>query len=138
MQHPRPVEDAVNRDMLNAWRSNGHLLLQHCSDCGEAFYYPRKRCPSCWSAKIENRASTGRGTIVTFSLIHRGVDEIFRAQGVIVALAVVKTDEGPEIITRIVTDDLSKVKIGLGVTLYAGTEREIYPLPVYELTCQQA
>ena len=27
--------------------------------CGEATYYPRKRCPSCWSARMENRVSAG-------------------------------------------------------------------------------
>ena len=88
--------------MLAAWRNKGEFLLQHCADCGEATYYPRKRCPSCWSARMENRASAGGGEVVTFSIIHRGVEDAFRELGTTVTLAVVRTDEGPQVITRIV------------------------------------
>jgi len=102
MEFPMPTEDSVNRAMLAAWRDHGELLLQHCDDCGAVIFYPRKRCPSCWSASLTNRASAGAGSIVTFSIVHRGVDEAFRREGHNVVLAVVKTDEGPQVITRIV------------------------------------
>jgi uncharacterized OB-fold protein len=134
MDFPKPIEDSVNKAMLSAWRTRGQLLLQHCRACGHPFFYPRNRCPSCWSADLEDRASAGEGEIHTFSIVHRGVDEAFRAQGTAVALAVVKTSEGPQVITRIVVDDLSKVQIGRKVRLYEGQDREIYPLPVYALS----
>jgi uncharacterized OB-fold protein len=133
MEFPMPTEDSVNRSMLSAWRTRGELMLQHCAACGHVTYYPRKRCPACWSAELKDQASVGKGEIVTFSLVHRGVDEAFRAQGTIVALAVVKTTEGPQVITRIIADDLTEIEIGQAVTLYAGTDRSNYPLPVYSL-----
>ena len=133
MEFPMPTEDAVNKAMLTAWRSRGELLLQHCAACGQATYYPRKRCPSCWSADLKDRPSGGRGAILTFSIVHRGVEDAFRQQATAVALAVVKTSEGPQVITRIVCDDLSKVQIDSEVKLYAGGDRASYPLPVYSL-----
>ncbi|MGX1787108.1 Zn-ribbon domain-containing OB-fold protein [Bosea sp. NPDC055332] len=133
MEFPQPTEDAVNTSMLKAWRAHGQLLLQHCQGCGHVFFYPRNRCPECWSAELENKPSCGRGEIHTFSIVHRGVDAAFRAQGTAVAMAVVKTEEGPQVITRIVADDLSGVAIGQTVTLYAGNDRGGYPLPVYSL-----
>lgn len=134
MEFPMPTEDSVNMAMLAAWRERGELLLQHCNHCGAVIFYPRKRCPSCWSASLTNRASVGVGSIVTFSIVHRGVDEAFRREGQQVALAVVKTDDGPQVITRIVGCDPSEVEIGLRVKLYAGSDREAYPLPVYSIS----
>lgn len=134
MEFPQPTEDSVNKVMLSAWRNHGQLMLQHCRSCNHAFFYPRNRCPSCWSADLEDRPSAGTGEIHTFSIVHRGVDAVFRAQGTAVAMAVVKTAEGPQVITRIVTEELSEVQIGRKVRLYAGADRESYPLPVYALT----
>ncbi|WP_375508964.1 Zn-ribbon domain-containing OB-fold protein [uncultured Caballeronia sp.] len=123
--------------MLAAWRDHGELLLQHCDDCGAVIFYPRKRCPSCWSASLTNRASAGAGTIVTFSIVHRGVDEAFRREGQNVVLAVVKTDEGPQVITRIVGCEPSEVEIAQRVKLYANSDREGYPLPVYLIAAKE-
>lgn len=133
MDFPIPTEDSVNQAMLTAWRDYGEFLLQHCADCGQATYYPRKRCPSCWSAKLENRASAGGGEVVTFSVIHRGVEDAFRELGTTVTLAVIKTDEGPQVITRIVGERVEQIEIGRRVNLYTGADRASYPLPVYAL-----
>lgn len=128
-----PTEDSVNQAMLAAWRAKGEFLIQHCTDCGQATYYPRKRCPSCWSAKLENRPSGGGGEVLTFSVIHRGVEEAFRELGSTVTLAVVRTDEGPQVITRVVGAGREGIEIGRRVRLYDGEDRASYPLPVYSL-----
>jgi hypothetical protein len=133
MEFPVPTEDSVNRAMLAAWRSRGELLLQHCAACGTVTYYPRKRCPSCWSGEMSDRPSTGGGNVVTFSVVHRGVDEAFRQQGTTVTLAVVETDDGPQVITLIVGEDRVRTAIGQRVRLYAGADRASFPLPVYSL-----
>ncbi len=133
MEFPVPTEDTVNQAMLDAWRTRGEFLLQHCARCGQSTYYPRKRCPSCWSAELTDVPSAGGGEIVTFSIVHRGVEEAFRQLGTTVTLAVVKTDEGPQVITRIVGDGIEQTEIGRRVRLYSGIDRASYPLPVYSL-----
>lgn len=133
MKFPMPTEDAVNREMLQAWRIQGQLLLQHCKQCAAVTYYPRKICPSCWSSQLENRVSCGQGTIISFSVVHRGVDEAFRELGTTVTLASVQTDDGPQLITLIVGDDRGEVAIGGRVKLAQDADRQRYPLPVYAL-----
>lgn len=133
MEFPKPKEDVVNQAMLTAWRDTGKLLLQHCAKCAAITFYPRKRCPSCLSEKLENQPSTGQGTVISFCVVHRGVDEAFRQLGTTVTMASVKTDEGPQIITRIVGDDRDQVTIGHRVKIYDGPIGEEYPLPVYSL-----
>jgi uncharacterized OB-fold protein len=138
MEFPMPTEDSVNKPMLTGWRERGELVLQHCPDCGAVTYYPRKICPSCWSRKLESRPSSGGGRIISFSIVHRGVDEAFRQQGKLVTLAAVQTDDGPQVITRIIVEDTSQVKIGGRVRLYAGSDRAQFPLPVYALATDDA
>ncbi|MBG9387984.1 Zn-ribbon domain-containing OB-fold protein [Caenimonas aquaedulcis] len=133
MEFPKPTEDAVNREMLQAWHAHGELLLQHCTQCAAVTYYPRRICPSCWSSRMENRPSAGEGTVISFSVVHRGVDEAFRQLGTTVTLASVRTDDGPQLITLIVGDDRDQVAIGGRVRLARDADRERYPLPVYSL-----
>lgn len=133
MEFPMPTEDSVNRAMLQAWRTRGQLMLQHCRGCAAVTYYPRKRCPSCWSDALDNQPSGGQGTVISYSVVHRGVDEAFRQLGATVTLASVKTDEGPQIITLIVGDDRGEVAIGGRVKLAKGADPQRYPLPVYAL-----
>jgi len=128
-----PTEDSVNRGMLQAWRTRGQLLLQRCRQCAVVSYYPRKRCPSCWSDALEGQASAGIGTVISYSVVHRGVDEAFRQLGATVTLASVRTDEGPQIITLVVGDDRGEVAIGARVELAQGVDPQRYPLPVYAL-----
>lgn len=137
MKFPMPTEDSVNQAMLQAWRESGQLLLQHCKQCAAVTYYPRKICPSCWSAQMENRASQGHGIVISFSVVHRGVDEAFRELGTTVTLASVQTDDGPQLITLIVGDDRDEVAIGGRVKLAKDVDRQRYPLPVYSLVTSE-
>lgn len=136
-EFPKPTEDSVNRPMLEAWRDNGQLMLQQCGKCNTVIYYPRKRCTTCLSDQLLNVPSSGGGTVISFSVVHRGVDEAFRRLGTTVTLASVRTDEGPQIITRIVGDTRDQVAIGHRVKLFDGLPRDDYPLPVYALNLEQ-
>lgn len=137
MDFPIPTEDSVNRGMLEAWRSRGRLVLQHCKQCAAVTYYPRKRCPSCWSSQMENRPSAGGGTIISYSIVHRGVDEAFRQLGTTVTLASVQTDDGPQLITLIVGDGRDQAAIGSRVKLAEDADKQHHPLPVYALDTVQ-
>jgi uncharacterized OB-fold protein len=134
--HPVPSESAVNQVMLSAWRMRGELMLQHCRCCEAVIYFPRSMCPNCWSADIWSRASSGLGRIETFSIIHAAVHDAFKNEGGAVVLAEVSVDEGVSLITRIICDDPSAVAIGCRVALYAGSDRDRYPLPVFALQSQ--
>ena len=133
-EFPKPTEDSVNRPMLEAWRNNGQLMLQKCGKCNTFIYYPRKRCTTCLSDQLAYVPSSGGGTVISFSVVHRGVDEAFRRQGTTVTIASVKTDEGPQIITRLIGENREDVTIGHRVKVYNALPRDEYPLPVYTLS----
>ena len=48
-----------------------------------------------------------------------------------------RTDEGPQVITRIVGVGAEQIEIGRKVKLYAGIDWASYPLPVYSLVPAQ-
>ena len=78
------------------------LTLQRCLDCDgrPAYFYPRPFCPRCLSRNVEAFEASGRGTLHTYVIAHRG------AQGFQVdvpyVIAVVELDEGPRMMTNIV------------------------------------
>jgi uncharacterized OB-fold protein len=71
--YPTPRADTDNAAFLAGWRE-GRLVLQACNACSKAFFYPRAFCPHCWSDRIENRYASGKGRIVSYSLVHRPND----------------------------------------------------------------
>jgi uncharacterized OB-fold protein len=129
--YPRPREDDDNRAFLEAWRS-GRLLLQHCGQCQKSIFYPRPMCPHCWSTDLSNVAASGRGKIVSYSVIWRPNDPAFNDE-VPILLAEVALEEGALMIARIIDTTPDRLKSGLAVVLPPPEVGSRYPLPVFRL-----
>jgi uncharacterized protein len=90
-----------------------NMLGTKCETCGKHFFPPRTFCPDCRRAgKIEDYKFVGRGTIVTYSVIHTASEQYEHLTPYVVAI--VKLDEGPQITTQIVCRP-DQVKIGMKV-----------------------
>ena len=50
--------------------AEGKLVLQKCSNCGEAQFYPRVLCVHCGARSVEWIESSGRATLFTFAIVH--------------------------------------------------------------------
>ena len=93
-----------------------NLIGNKCEECGQVFFPPRESCPKCRRksmGKIKEIKLTGKGEIVTYSIIHVGPEE-FEEQ-VPYPIAVIQLDEGPRITAQIVDCDIQDVKIGMKV-----------------------
>ena len=93
-----------------------NLIGNKCEECGQVFFPPRESCPKCRRksmGKIKEIKLTGKGEIVTYSIIHVGPEE-FEDQ-VPYPIAVIQLDEGPRITAQIVDCDIHDVKIGMKV-----------------------
>lgn len=90
------------------------LIFQHCLSCGTDFGPYQPLCPSCLSDKFEDRKSSGRGTVYTFSVVHRAPMPAFRAD-IPYVVALVALDEGFYLTTNIVGCPADEVKIGMPV-----------------------
>ena len=133
--YPAPREDSDNAAFLDAWRQ-GRLVVQFCAGCARSIFYPRPMCPYCWSDRIETRAASGRGRIVSYSLVHRPNDPSFNDE-VPIVLAEVGLDEGVSLIARIVNCRPEEVRSGRVVELPPRSTCERYPLPVFHLTREE-
>ena len=129
--YPRPQGDADNRPLLEGWRG-ARLMLQTCAGCERTFFYPRPVCPHCWSAALSWNAATGRGTIVSYSFVHRPNDPAFFSE-VPIILAEIRLEEGPALIARIVGCEPAAMRSGLPVALLPAPEALRYPLPTFRL-----
>jgi uncharacterized OB-fold protein len=112
---PLPSPDA---DSAAFWEglARGELLLQHCLDCGAVHYYQQAMCRRCLSGRLEHRAASGRGTVYSYSVVHRAPGPAFRGDTPY-AVLLVELEEGPRMISSLVEADPASVAIGMAVEL---------------------
>jgi uncharacterized protein len=79
------------------------LLLQRCNHCGKLNMYPRHACPHCQSTSLGWQKSAGRGVVHSFTVLRAGAPEGFE-RDLPYALAVVKLDEGVQLLGRLLPD----------------------------------
>lgn len=76
----------------------GELRLQRCQDCNSVYFPARPFCPQCSSKKVVVFRASGRGTLFSYVINYRphpAWDEPY-------AIAAVKLDEGPVMMSNIV------------------------------------
>lgn len=109
---PAPAP-AVSPEAKPFWdaTAEGRLLLQRCSDCATVIWYPRGLCPACSSVRFEWFEATGRGTVYSHTVIHRGAAGPYQGAEPYV-LAYVELEEGPRVMTNIVDCHPASVAVG--------------------------
>ncbi|MGX1787126.1 Zn-ribbon domain-containing OB-fold protein [Bosea sp. NPDC055332] len=127
--YPQPYEDEDNAPFLAGWRE-GRLMLQQSRDGGPLFFYPRPICPYTGSADLIWREVSGRGRIVSFSLITRPNHPSFNAE-VPIVLAEIALDEGASLLGRVVEVDAASIASDAKLELLSPDEARRYPLPAF-------
>lgn len=102
----RPFWDAAKRHQLQ---------LQRCAGCGAFIYYPRDRCPHCFSERLEWTPVSGRGKLYSYTVVRRASTRSFADKPYV--LAIVELDEGVRMTTNVEAAPES-VKIGMPVAVY--------------------
>lgn len=124
---PTPEHDTV--PYWDAARE-GRLLIRRCRECGEAGFYPRPFCPSCWSADVEWEEASGRATLYTFSVIHQNELPPFAGWLPYVA-AIVELEEGPRMMTNVVDCDLDALAVGMALEVTFREHSDTITAPVF-------
>jgi uncharacterized protein len=106
---------AVNPETREFWAAtaDGRLLVKRCLDCDSLIWYPRAICPECGGLRTEWFEVTGRGSIYSYTVNHRG-EGAYQGSPPFV-LAYVELDEGPRIMTNIVEAGDAELAVGLPV-----------------------
>jgi len=90
-----------------------NLIGNRCESCKTVYFPPMEACPKCRRkslGKMKELKLSGKGEIVTYTIIHVG-PENFENQTPY-PIAIIKLKEGPHITAQIVDCDLKDVKIG--------------------------
>lgn len=90
--------------------------LPRCGDCGTFHFYPKPVCPKCGGAKLDWAAASGGGCVYSFSVVHRAPSAAFKEQLPYV-IAIVKTDEGPHLLSRV--EGIAPEAVAIGLRLRA-------------------
>jgi uncharacterized OB-fold protein len=106
---PAPV---VTPETAAFWAATarGEFLVPRCNSCAGRYWYPRVLCPFCHSTDTELLAASGRGTVYSFTVVRKGGGDYATATPYV--LAYVELDEGPRMMTNVITDDPEAVRIG--------------------------
>lgn len=79
--------------------NQGRLLVQECGACARRWFTPELICIHCGSARWEWAESSGRGTVYSLTVVHRGAGPGFVTPYVI---AIVDLDDGWSILSNLV------------------------------------
>jgi uncharacterized OB-fold protein len=109
---PRPTPTRFTEPFWEGTRA-GELRIQRCDECGRWRWTPQLACPECLSERCTWVASSGRGKVYSYTVVHRAVDPAaFEAPYI---LAVVELEEGPHLLTNLVDCSLADVRVDLPV-----------------------
>ena len=110
---PEPPVGEASAPFWEATRSH-ELLYQWCPACQAPVWYPREVCPGCLDPGPEWRTSTGRGSVYTFSNVHRPQMPNFVLPAPY-TVALVELDEGYRMMTNLVGCGPDDAAVGMRV-----------------------
>ena len=92
------------------------LWLRKCTDCNQAYFYPRDICPDCFSRNTTWIQSSGKGTLHTFAVVARAPHPAWRDEAPYVA-AIVDLEEGCRMPTNLVEVKVDPDNPGQTITI---------------------
>ncbi|MDH4075764.1 MAG: Zn-ribbon domain-containing OB-fold protein [Acidimicrobiia bacterium] len=110
--------------------TEGRFLIQRCTRCQAAIFYPRVNCTECGSTELVNEDASGRGTVYTYTVARRPTHRAWADAGPYV-IAIVELEEGPHVTTNIVECDPDDVRIGMPVEVCFAPEADGVALPLF-------
>ena len=113
---PTPTLPAMTPLTQPFWdaAAQGRLLLPRCNACGRHFFRPEVACTHCFATDWRWVSASGRGTLYTYTVVHRAPAPGFAVPFV---LAVVELEEGPVMFSNLVGCGADEVRIGMAVTV---------------------
>ncbi|GAA0949504.1 Zn-ribbon domain-containing OB-fold protein [Actinocorallia libanotica] len=98
MNEPDIPVDEVTGPWWEATRER-RLTVQKCRGCGRLQHYPRALCTGCGGTDLDFTDVSGRGTVDSFTVVHRAPRPGVEAPYVV---ARVRLAEGPLLLTNLV------------------------------------
>lgn len=104
---------------------SGELRIPWCVTCEGGVWPPRTRCPRCYAVVNDATVLSGRGTIYSFSVVHRGDGPLVGREPYVYAY--ISLEDGPTIPANLLGADPGVVRVGAAVRLASPAERAGLP-----------
>ena len=106
----------------------GVLRVQRCRDCGHFVFIPQPLCTRCHAEALEWVASSGRGSVYSYTVVHRPPRPAFAVPYVV---AIVELEEGWHMLTNLTECRPEDVRVGLPVEVAFRPMSEEITLPYF-------
>jgi len=87
------------------------LVATRCEDCGTSVFGTHRACLACASPRVRRISLTSRGTLLSWSVVHRPAKDWWGSVPYVVAEA--ETDDGVVVVAGMV--DLADVQVEAGM-----------------------
>jgi uncharacterized protein len=112
---PIPVPTRETKPYWEGCKTH-ELRIQRCAACGHHQFFPRIYCTQCMSDCVEWVKASGRGNVLSYTIVHRPVSPAF-VEDIPYIVALVTLDEGPTMMTNLVRCVPEQLKIGMPVAV---------------------
>lgn len=119
---PSPEGNPETKAFWDAARA-GRSVVPRCVRCERAHWYPRAVCPFCLSTDIRVEEASGKGTIYSFSIVRAAQPYV---------LAYVQLQEGPCMLTNVLSDDPDALSVGQAVSVVLVPSQDGTPVPMFK------
>jgi uncharacterized OB-fold protein len=128
-EHAKPLP-RITPDTQPFWDAlrECRLVLPYCTACGRPHLPPGPVCPFCFAERLEWRPASGRGTVSTWTIIHKAWFPAF-APDLPYNVVQVELAEGPRLTASVVGLPPGALRVGLPVAIDFGEAREGVTLP---------
>ena len=122
---PRPTD--LSKPHWDGCRE-GVLRVQRCRDCGTHVFIPQPVCTSCLGHALDWIESTGRGSVYSFTRVHRPAHPAFEVPYVV---AIIALEEDWYMLTNLVDCPIDAVEIGMPVEVTFQKMSDEITLPMF-------
>ena len=127
---PLPIESLEAKPFWDGCRE-GRLRMQYCASCDKLNWFPRSSCADCGAQEFNWKDVAGTGILETFSIVYRPMNAAWASE-VPYVLAIVRLDEGPRMVTRIITKDGREPRMDARVRVHFVPASDDVQLPFFE------
>ncbi len=123
---PEPMNERLSRPFWDAAKRH-ELALPRCKTCSNIFFYPRERCPNCFSDNLDWTRVSGLGRLYSFTIVYQSAHPAFQPDTPLI-YAIVRLNEGPKIPTALVECEIDDALIDMPVEAVFDDVSEDYTL----------
>lgn len=124
---PLPTPTPLSRPHWDGCRE-GVLRVQRCGSCGSHVFIPRPVCTSCLSTELEWVESSGRGTLYSYTTVHRPQRPEFEVPYTVV---IVELEEGFHMLSNLIDAPTGGIEIGMPLEVCFREMTEEITLPLF-------